>query len=431
MNQASAFILITWAMGAMFAEVLSQFANGMALILALASCRARQQPLPTRLRRVVALSLALAAWQAISPLVTWCLGIHPELPPMRRYGQVFDTAALAAIACVVQLRVPWRAIFGISAVGWIGHASAALFQHMGAWPAWLSEWTSYKANPLRLQENFAAPGEPAQRAGLGFYYHRLKLAHHAVAFFGIALALVQSASRRLRTSGIALVLLLAGCVYVSYARASLGALLLLFGCSLLLALGRRALAPILAVTLLIGGLVAFSPSWQQRFSKLSGSWIGLDRRFSWTAAATLARQHPLTGVGFGNHQQAVALRIERPLPSQPPGPLFDRYLSSLSRYLNTELVTLDAHNILLTVFAETGLIGLVLYVLLQVSLFLALWERHRNKQLIATAAILALIGFHCLGSVHYLPFHTGVFLSFTLIWGLGLAPRQPRCPHTS
>lgn len=424
MGQASAVVLVIWALGAMFAEVISQLANGMALLLALATCRARP-PLSPRLRRVVAFSLALAAWQALSPLAAWCLGVHPELPPMRRYGQFFDTAALAALACVVQLRVPWRAIFGVCAVGWIGHAIAALFQHVGRWPDWLSEWTSYKANPLRLRENFAAPGEPTRHAGLGFYYHRLKLAHHAVAFFGAALALTQGASRQLRTSGIAFAILLMGCVYVTYARASLGALLLLIGCGLLLALGRRAIAPILAVTLLVGGLIALSPSWQQRFSKLSGSWIGLDRRFSWTAATTLAREHPLTGVGFGNHQQAVELRIARPLPSQPPGPLFDKYLSSLARYLDTDLVTLDAHNILLTVFAETGLIGLVLYLLLQISLFLALWERHRQKQIAATAAILALIGFHCLGAVHYIPFHTGVFLSFTLIWGLGLAPRQP------
>lgn len=429
MNRASAGILVLWTAGALFAEVLSQLANGLALLLALASCRARP-PLPGQLRRVVALSLALALWQAISPFVTWCLGIHPQLPPLRRYGQFFDTAALAALVCIAQLKVPWRAIFGICAMGWIGHTAAALFQHLGRWPTWLSEWTSYKANPLRLQENFAAPGEPARHAGLGFYYHRLKLAHHAVAFFGAALTLAQGRSRQARAVGIAFACLLAGCVFLSYARASLGALALLLGCGLLLALGRRAVAPILASALLFGSLVAFSPSWQQRFTKLSGSWIGHDRRFSWTAAATLAREHPLTGVGFGNHQQAVALRIERPLSPQPPGPHFDRYLSSLSRYLDADLVTLDAHNILLTVFAETGLIGLALYVLLQIALFRALWERHRQRQRAATAAILAFIGFHCLGAVHYLPFHTGVFLAFTLIWGLGLAREQPCCEAT-
>ncbi len=424
MKRAGAVVLVTWTVGAMCAEVLSQVANGMAIALSLASWRAIP-PLPRSLRRVVTLALCLAAWQAISPFVTWLIGIHPELPPMRRYGQFFDTLALAALVRVVQLGVPWRAILGVSAVGWLSHCAAAFLQHQSMWPAWLSEWTSFKANPQRLMENFAAPGEPEQRAGLGLYYHRLKLAHHAVAFLGLALALVKSAATRLRGTGAAFALLLVGCIYVTYARASLGAAILICGAWLLLTFGRRAIAPLIALCLLAGALVAFSPSWQQRFEKLSGSWIGFDRRFSWSAAATLAREHPLTGVGFGNHQQAVLLRIERPAANEPPSPHFDRYLSSLARYLDTRLITLDAHNILLTVFAETGLIGLILFVLLHLSLFTALLRRHREGHPAATAALLALIGFHCLGVVHYLPFHTGVFLAFTLIWSLGLSPWPP------
>ena len=119
------------------------------------------------------------------------------------------------------------------------------------------------------------------------------------------------------------------------------------------------------------------------------------------------------------------LRIERPAAGEPPSPRFDRYLSSLARYLDTRLITLDAHNILLTVFAETGLVGLVLFALLHLSLFTALFRRHREGHLAATAALLAFVGFHCLGVVHYLPFHTGVFLAFTLIWSLGLSPHSP------
>lgn len=424
MKRAAAIVLVTWTVGALCGEVLSQVANGMAIVLSLASWRARP-PLPKSLRRVVVLALFLAAWQALSPLVAWLCGIHPELPPMRRYGQFFDTLALAALVCVVQLGVPWRALLGVSAVGWLSHSAAAFLQHQSMWPGWLSEWTSFKANPQRLMENFAAPGEPEQRAGLGLYYHRLKLAHHAVAFLGLALALAKSAATRLRGTGIAFALLLVGCIWATYARASLGAAILISGAWLLLTFGRRAIAPLIALCLLTGALVAFSPSWQQRFEKLSGSWIGFDRRFSWSAAATLAREHPMTGVGFGNHQQAVLLRIERPAAGEPPSPRFDRYLSSLARYLDTRLITLDAHNILLTVFAETGLVGLVLFALLHLSLFTALFRRHREGHLAATAALLAFVGFHCLGVVHYLPFHTGVFLAFTLIWSLGLSPHSP------
>ena len=128
MKRAAAIVLVTWTVGALCGEVLSQVANGMAIVLSLASWRARP-PLPKSLRRVVVLALFLAAWQALSPLVAWLCGIHPELPPMRRYGQFFDTLALAALVCVVQLGVPWRALLGVSAVGWLSHSAAAFLQH--------------------------------------------------------------------------------------------------------------------------------------------------------------------------------------------------------------------------------------------------------------------------------------------------------------
>ncbi|MDR0965095.1 MAG: O-antigen ligase family protein [Myxococcales bacterium] len=459
MTRAAATVLIVWALGALLGEALAQVACALAILFSIVTLRARPA-LPPRQRRVVQFAVALAAWQALSPLVTWLLGIHPELPPLRRYGQIFDTAAIAALVCVVQFGVPWRTLVGICATGWLGHTIAALFQHFGLWPAALIEWTSYKANPSRLYENFAAPGDPVRHAGAGIYYHRLKLAHHAVAFFGPALALVglrgnettseavstsnsnaksdaapksawvaglsasASIASRLRATGIFFALLLAACVYLTYARASFGALLVMLSVGLIFLFGRRSLVPILAVLFLTVAVVALSPAWQQRFTKLSGTWVGQDRHFAMTAGLTLAREHPLTGVGFGNYQRAVMLRIDRPAEGQPPGPRFDKRLSGMARYLNHDLISLDAHNVLLTVFAETGLVGLILYVLLQLSLFRALWERHREGALAATAAFVSLVGFHCLGAVHYLPFHTGVFLTFSLIWGLGLAPAR-------
>ncbi len=429
MKRAAAATVIVWTIGALFAEVVSQVATGMAILLSLLSCRSGPR-FPTQVRRVILFALMLALWQAASPFVVQALGIHPVFPPARRYGQLSDTGALAVLACVVQICVPWRAVAAVAACGWLGHSLAAVLQHFGLWPEWLLSLTSIKADPARLRENFAAPGESVRHAGLGLYYHRLKLAHHALAFFGVPLKLATTTlpgHRRARAAGILFTVLFAVMVAMTYARAALGGLVLMAAFALVLALGKKALPILAAVVLAVSCVIAVSPAWQQRFAVLSRTGIGHDRQFSWMAAVTLAKEHPVTGVGFGNFQQAVLRRIEPPKDGgKAAGSIpFNRALAERAHYLNKRLITLDGHNLLLTVFAETGLIGLILFALMHFSLFAALLEKHRAGNPAATAALLAWIGFHAAGVVHYLPYHTGVHLAFCLVWALGLAPKQP------
>jgi hypothetical protein len=60
-------------------------------------------------------------------------------------------------------------------------------------------------------------------------------------------------------------------------------------------------------------------------------------------------------------------------------------------------------------------------VLYQVALARALWRRARQGSSIGVGALLSWLGFHLLSLVHYVPYHTGVYLSFGLVWGLGIA----------
>lgn len=90
--------------------------------------------------------------------------------------------------------------------------------------------------------------------------------------------------------------------------------------------------------------------------------------------------------------------------------------------VTTRLLSIDGHNLLLTVWAETGLLGLGLLLVAHVLLARALFVRMRRGSVSAMGALISLAGFHILGMVHYLPYHSGVMLTFALVWGLGLAP---------
>ena len=116
----------------------------------------------------------------------------------------------------------------------------------------------------------------------------------------------------------------------------------------------------------------------------------------------LARRHPILGVGFGNYQEAAW--ATRPTTSVTP------------------LLSIDAHNLWLTAWVETGLVGLLLTCAYHALLFRALLRRFHDGSWIAAGALLSFAGFHLLSLVHYLQHHTGVYLSFALAWGLGLAP---------
>ncbi len=115
----------------------------------------------------------------------------------------------------------------------------------------------------------------------------------------------------------------------------------------------RALAVALPV-LLIGGVLFFSSGYWQRFT---GIWERTDDRNSvdqrlmiWEAGWAMFRDHPLTGVGPGNFHNHVQ-RYQPKLPEP-----------------------FAAHNNFVSVLAESGAPGLVLYVALFAGALVALWR---------------------------------------------------------
>jgi O-antigen ligase len=398
LHRVATIVLAVWAVGIILAEVVQQVAVGAAVLLSLVLASRKELRLEPDVRAYVRATLALAAWQLLSPALALATGAAERWPRSSRYGQVLDTVAGAAVASLGTVGVSWLLLGGLVAGGWSLAVALGVSQHFILWtwepPALL------KLNLSRLQENFGTEEEPRYAAG-GLLFHRLRFSHAAIASLGPALSLLARGGvgwRRVLAAAVACALLLAP--FVAFARAAL--LVGLSVCVLaLLLLGRGTPRKAgLAVAVLLAGLVVMTPAWRERLGKAAGNLFEGERSLAMSVGWRLVKEHPLLGVGFGNHKPAA--------------------LATQAETGITELLATDAHNLWLTTWAETGLVGLALLATVHLLLARALVRRFRAGSPAATGALLSFIGFHILSVVHYLPYHSSVHLSFAFIWGLGL-----------
>jgi len=96
----------------------------------------------------------------------------------------------------------------------------------------------------------------------------------------------------------------------------------------------------------------------------------IERQAHWQAALNMLTEHPWTGVGFSNYQ-----------------PLYEQY-----RLLNWPMPLGHAHNIYLNVAAETGLVGLGLYLLLWISIVVLTFRTIRHAHGAERAIAIGLMG---------------------------------------
>ena len=392
--------LLVWAAGTVVAEPLAQ-AGAYALLL-LAPFRRHRFGLGADARRFAVVAVALAAWQAISPALARWAGSSPGWPKSGRYGQFFDTLG-PALAASAAAEAPWIALAWVVCVGWGLSVALGLFQHFVRWPFAQPAW--FRTPVDRVRESFSVSGPPRYGAG-GFHFHRLRFAHGAVATLGPTIAVaLRTVHARVAVASVATAAMLLLATYVSYARAALavGVLVAALAVSVL---GRGAARwSGLALTAAFAVAAASSPEWRSRLVRGEQNLLGGDeRRLSMEVGWELARRHPLVGVGFGNYQEAAwETRVRTGV---------------------TPLLSIDAHNLWLTAWVETGLVGLLLTAAYHALLARALLRRWRAGSWIAAGALLSFAAFHLLSQVHYLPHHTGVYLTFALVWGLGLAPPE-------
>jgi O-antigen ligase len=350
----------------------------------------------------VRLALALAGWQAVSPLVARALGA-PGFPPASLWLHALDTAALAAVVLLGAQVVRWTWPEALFVAGGLLSLGLSVVQHLVRWSVPIPGFLRVPVD--RVHETFG--GEDRYAAG-GFFFHRLRLAHASIAALGPALATaLRPAAMRRRGLAAALALACIACTVLAYARAALlTALLLVLVAGVAVARDARVRAAVVVLLLAVAGAALVSPGWHARLGAAAENFVGGERALARSAGWDLVRGHPWLGVGFGNYRQAALSR---------------QRVTGI-----TDLLSRDAHSIALTVWAETGLVGLVLWLALQASLLVALLRRGRGGNPVALGAALSWLGYQTLGVAHHLPFHPSVALGFALVCGVGLVhPGQP------
>lgn len=116
------------------------------------------------------------------------------------------------------------------------------------------------------------------------------------------------------------------------------------------------------LTMMNIGPTGFTPSYETvglRAASIASVQGNNDRFAIWTDTLTLIQQHPLLGVGLGN------LKVHFPSVQKESLFLYTQYLK-------------DAHNDYLQIWAELGLVGLMLFVGLIGSLGVFLFRTHKN-----------------------------------------------------
>jgi hypothetical protein len=395
LGRLATVLLTLWALAFWLSEGLLQGVADISLLVCAVLAVRRLLPLPGDARRPVLLALALAGWQALSPLVARLNGMA-GFPPSGLWLHCFDTAALAAAALLGCAAARWTPVEATFLAGGFLSLLLSVVQHQMRWafpvPAFL------RLPVDRVHETFG--GEEHFAAG-GFFFHRLRLAHASVAALGPGLAAaLWSVRPRERLMAAALCVVCLAGIVLAYARAALlTAALLVAAAGIGVARGwaRRLLIYGVAVLAI---LALLSPGWRVRLEEASGNIVGGERSAARLAGWDLIRQHPVVGVGFGNFRRAA-------LDRAPITGITDQ----LSR---------DAHAIAPTVWAETGAVGLGLWVSLHAALVLAFYRRARAGNWAALGALLSWAGYQVLGLAHYLPFHPSISLGFALVWGVGL-----------
>lgn len=106
----------------------------------------------------------------------------------------------------------------------------------------------------------------------------------------------------------------------------------------------------------------------------------VERLAHWQAAINMATANPWLGVGFGNYEAAYPAHS----------------------LMNWELALGHAHNYYLNVFAETGMIGLLTYIILWVVIAILTWRARRHPDAAARLTAVGLLGTWVYLAIHSL-----------------------------
>lgn len=349
----------------------------------------------------------LVAFLAASLLLP-LLGGHA--PSGTGAARIFSLAAIPLAAAATARLTPMQLRGALIAAAITLTVSCVLagLQHFGLWPAAerMELLAKLKIPTTRVYEE--VPGAPGRFMGGGLLFHRLKFAHvSSFAVLACAAVAIRTTGRTRQLSLAASVVGLVSILWFPFARAA--ALALVIGLVTLLLLSARSLmSPRARMTLIAasgGVLVAFTlvlalndPFRARLFRSNSEDGSGGRRQLVAAGFAAL-RAHPLTGVGLGRYLAKDWLE---------PGAAI--YLVEQKG---------KAHNQLLSVAVETGIVSALIFTAFLLALARRLWTSP-----LGASGLAALVYFAALGAVHDPLFHAefGLALAAALGAPSGLRP---------
>ncbi len=395
--------LAVWGVGCLFLEALA--AVGFAACALVALVVARQDGVTVRgALRAWAPLVAFLAWALLAPTLS---GHPPSGTGVARLldfvGIPVAAVALGHLSDARRVRLAW-VLGGV----FLASCGVAGLQHFGVWPA-PEAWAPLAWTRLPFDRVYeVVPGTESRFMAGGLLFHRLKFSH--IGGMGVAFALGVGLRLQGRRRALALALAAVGLVSVGlfpYARAASVALVAVMGLMVLLGLPRRVAVPTCAAVLGLAALaLALNQPLRERFLN-SATEKGSGSRSALLETGLCAlRSSPLTGVGPGRFQARLYATPDMPQQAREhPG---------------------KSHNQYLSMAAETGVPGAILFVVL---LGWLAWRFPLSRP--EGLGALGALAFFCLLSLLHDPlFHVQASQAFALVLGAGLsgspAPSRPR-----
>lgn len=386
--------LVVWGVGCLTLEALA--AAGMAACALGVAVVAWQERLAWRevLRRGWPL-VVFMAWALVAPLLAG------RTPSGTGVARVLDWVgvgvAAVAVGRLAERQRVWLA-WGVGGVLVLSCVVAGL-QHFGVWPPEEAfqglAWTRLPFH--RVYE--AVPGAEGRYMAGGLVLHRLKFANGVGlgAVFALGMGLRLEGRRRQVALGLACVGLVS-VVLFPYARSASVSLVAAAGVVVLVGLPRRvALVACVGLVGVVGGAVVGYAPLRERFSYAATEEGSGGRSSLLEAGLRAVRAHPVVGVGAGRFQARRWATEDMPEQvREHPG---------------------KAHNQYLSMAAEAGVPGAVLFVVM-LAWLLRLLPLERPEGLGALGALV----FFCLLSLTHDPlFHVQVSQGLMLVLGAGLS----------
>jgi O-antigen ligase len=320
--------------------------------------------------------------------------------------QLFFFVVPFALLAVALARLPWSP----RALAWAGGllvAMALVFSAVGFW-----QWAMRDLfwNPKVIEDNVYAP---FFRVNSLFWDPSIYGRFLVVTILVALVVVLFGCWRRLDPPLVLVVAVLWVALLVSFSQSSFAALVAGVVVAAVLAWRWRSLAAVALVAAIMVPVGVAAPQFERFRDSLSSSADGLNRatggRFDLVSnGVRIAADRPVAGVGVGGFERAYTERVEGPRRFEEPA----------------------SHNVLVSVAAESGLVGLALFVWLVATAFVVAFRRTRGGP--APARVAGLVAGVGLFAVFVHGLFYDAFLEDPIVWAfLALTALAARESHAA